>query len=240
MELPEAVSSTLEVFVTEAKKVFLDRLVSIVLYGSAAEGKLRKTSDVNVVLVTKSFLRKDAEDLNGILTLSASAIDLQVMFLLENELETASQVFAVKFADIAKRRKVLFGSDPFDNLKISKEALVARLRQVLLNHLLRMRYAFALNSHSPEELNHTLAEGISALRASAAGVQEIRGVPFENPKDALEAVAKELREDGYRETLALISETREGRPLPVDKSSTAVADILELTARMKELIKALR
>lgn len=239
MELPESVNKALEAFVSEAKIVFNDRLVSIVLYGSAAEGKLRKTSDVNVVLVTRSYTPNDAAALTGILTFAAAAIDLQVMFLLESELDTASQLFAVKFSDISRRRKVLFGADPFAHLTISKEALVARLRQVLLNHLLRLRYVFALRNESAEQLNQTLADSISPLRASASSVLEIRGVSFESPKQALEILAKELKDDGFKKSLVVITEVRDGKVFPLDQVKSALTDVLELTSLMKELIKSL-
>lgn len=238
MELPESVTKALDTFVSEAKVVFGDRLVSIVLYGSAAEGRLRKTSDVNVVLVTRSYTTEDAAALSAILTFAAAAIDLQVMFLLESELATASQLFAVKFSDISRRRRVLFGSDPFAQMNISKEALLARLRQVLLNHLLRLRYVFALRNEATEQLSQVLADSVSPLRAAASSVLELRGVEFEDPKQALEIVAKELRADGFAKSLALVSEAREGKSLSIDLIKGALAEILELTSQMKELIKS--
>lgn len=239
MELPESVSKSLDAFVSEAKIVFGDRLVSVVLYGSAAEGRLRKTSDVNVVLVTRSYTPTDASALSAILTFASAAIDLQVMFLLESELATASEIFAVKFSDISRRRRVLYGADPFDSMVISKAALVARLRQVLLNHLLRLRSVLALRNESAEQLSQILADSISPLRACASALLEIRGQTFDSPKRALEIVAGEIRADGFKASLASISEAREGANLELDLLKSALADVLELTSRMKELIKSL-
>jgi predicted nucleotidyltransferase len=238
-QLPESVIKGLDAFVNEAKTVFGERLLSVVLYGSAAEGRLRKTSDVNVVLVAQSYTAADASALSSILTFAAAAIDLQVMFLLESEIPTASELFAVKFSDISRRRRVLFGTDPFGDLHISKEALIARLRQVLLNHLLRLRYVFALKNDSVDQLTQILADSISPLRASASGVLEIKGIEFDNPKQALQIAAKELRQDGYEKTLSAITETREGKTLSIDEVKSALADVLDLTQRLKEQIKSL-
>jgi len=239
MELPESVKRALDDFVREAKIVFEDRLISIVLYGSAAEGRLRKTSDVNVIVFTRSFTAADATALNPTLGFAAAAIDLQVMFLLEAELTTASQLFAVKFSDITRRRKILYGSDPFAELTISNEALIARLRQVLLNHLLRLRYVFALKNESNDLLSQTLADSISPLRASASSFLAIQGIRFESPKQALETVAAQIRDDGFKKSLSIISEAREGKIAPLDQVRSALSDILELTSSMKELIKSL-
>ena len=46
-QIPETVRGTLEAFVETTKNAFSDDLRAIVLYGSAAEGRLRATSDVN-------------------------------------------------------------------------------------------------------------------------------------------------------------------------------------------------
>ena len=59
--LPTNVSSALSTFVSAAKKSFGDNLISVVLYGSGAEGKLRPTSDVNLILLLATFNRDQAD-----------------------------------------------------------------------------------------------------------------------------------------------------------------------------------
>ena len=51
----------------------------------------------------------------------------------------AAEAFAVKFGDIGRRHRMLHGVDPFEALTASRAATIARLRQVLLNQLLRLR-----------------------------------------------------------------------------------------------------
>ncbi len=46
-DLPPEVQKVLDEFVLSAKEAFSNHLTSIVLFGSAAEGKLRPTSDIN-------------------------------------------------------------------------------------------------------------------------------------------------------------------------------------------------
>jgi predicted nucleotidyltransferase len=239
MTLPESVTKVLESFVLEAKSVFLDRLVAVILYGSAAEGRLRKTSDVNVLVVSKSFTSHDAEALSGILSLSAAAVDLQVMFLLESEINTASQLFAVKFSDISRRRQVLFGEDPFAKIIIDREALITRLRQVLLNHLLRLRYVFTLQHESIDKLRILLTESIAPLRAAAASILELRQQSFSNSKQALEILAKEIAGDRYLSSLMIISEEREGQKHSFEQVKNSLSVILELTVHLKDLVKSL-
>src|SRR6185295_2756121 len=110
---------------------------SVVLYGSGAEGQLRPTSDVNVMIVLTEFDRKRVDALREPLRIAHAAIKLTAMFLLESEIAAASESFAVKFSDILRRRRVLVGSDPFQGISITRQAEITRLKQVLFNLQLR-------------------------------------------------------------------------------------------------------
>ena len=131
--IPTNVSSALNTFIAAAKKAFGDNLLSVVLYGSGAEGKLRPTSDVNLILLLSTFERDQADQLREPLRLAEAAIRLRAMFLLQDELKPASEAFAVKFADITRRRVVLYGDDPFAALVVSRADAIFRLQQTLLN-----------------------------------------------------------------------------------------------------------
>ena len=138
-ELPAEVQQSINTFVEAAKAAFEANLVSVVMYGSAAEGRLRATSDVNILLVLKSFDQGRADKLRDPLRLAHAAVQLNAMFLLESEVPDAMEAFAVKFADIVARHRILFGSDPFATVDPPKDAVVRRLKQVLLNLQLRLR-----------------------------------------------------------------------------------------------------
>jgi predicted nucleotidyltransferase len=81
-------------------------LLSVVLFGSAAEGKLRATSDVNLILVLSAFEQVKVDPLRQPLRIAQAAIKLQPMFLLKAELPRAARSFAPKFADILRRRVI--------------------------------------------------------------------------------------------------------------------------------------
>ena len=49
------VDAILDELIARAREAFGGDLAAVVLFGSGAEGKLRKTSDVNVILVLRRF-----------------------------------------------------------------------------------------------------------------------------------------------------------------------------------------
>src|ERR1700730_8755025 len=132
-QLPPPFSEVLNPFLQSAKDAFSSDLLSVVLFGSAAEGKLRVTSDLNLILVLASFNQAKADLLRQPLRVVQAAIQLHPMFLLKAEIPHAARSFAPKFADIRRRRAILFGDDPFATLTIPRDAEVRQLRQQLLN-----------------------------------------------------------------------------------------------------------
>ena len=103
----------LDEFVEAAREAFGPDLHSVVLFGSAAEGALRPTSDINLILVLRAFDRARADRLREPLRVAYAAARLSVMFLLLEEIESAASDFAQKFSDVSRRRRVLWGPDPF-------------------------------------------------------------------------------------------------------------------------------
>ena len=213
-EMPEAVRGTLDAFVESAKSTFGDDLRAVVLYGSAAEGRMRATSDVNLIIVLHRFAQQKANALREPFRVAQAAIDLKVMFLLDSEVADAANEFAQKFADIRRRRVVLFGDDPFVALDIPRAALVRRVQQVLLNLTLRLREMYLQRSLREEQAILTLAGVTGPLRTSAAAILELESGEAKPPKEALETVVRELGRDDLAALLPHLSEARERRPLP--------------------------
>src|SRR3954465_8413456 len=144
MGLPEAVERAIVSFTGAAKQAFGPNLVSVVLFGSGAEQNLRATSDVNILLVLRRFDQAEADQLPEPLRFAHAAVELNAMFLLEREVPAAMEAFAVKFADILHRHRVLQGSDPFADVAVPDAALLRRLKQVLLNQQIRLRERYLL------------------------------------------------------------------------------------------------
>jgi hypothetical protein len=237
--MPETVRATLDAFVESAKNTFADDLRAVVLYGSAAEGRLRATSDVNLIVVLHRFDQQKANALREPFRFAQAAIDLKVMFLLDAEIADAAQEFAQKFADIRRRRVVLFGDDPFAALDIPRAALVRRVQQVLLNLTLRLREMYVERSLREEQAALTLADVTGPLRTSAAAILELERGDSLAPKEALEVVARELGRDELAALLPHLSEAREQRTLPAGEAATLLFRAIELARALYDRSKRL-
>jgi predicted nucleotidyltransferase len=186
-DLPADIAATLEEFRAKSVEAFGDSLKSLLLFGSAAEGRLRATSDVNIVMVFSHLDLDRVKVWRAEVSVLVAAIDLQPLILLEDEIAAAADAFAVKYFDIVHRRRVLHGSDPFANLEISDEALKRRVSQVLLNLALRLRHTLLLGNDAARA--RALVDAIGPLRATAIALQETKHQPLTEPREALLGLA---------------------------------------------------
>ena len=231
--LPPNVGRVLTSFIEDARRAFSSDLRAVVLYGSGAEGKLRATSDVNVLLVLSAFGQKSADQLREPLRLAQAAIRLRTMFLLESELRPAMSAFAVKFADIVRRRRVLYGDDPFVGISITRGDSIVRLKQTLLNLTMRLRETYVARGLREEQLVAVIADTAGPLRACAATLLDLEGLPATSPKEALHQVASSLPNGAeHAKEILLISEAREKQVLAPGVAAPALFDLIELARAM--------
>jgi predicted nucleotidyltransferase len=247
VNLPEVVAKALQAFVEAAQGTLGPDLRSIVLFGSAAEGRLRPTSDVNMIVVLRALDATRADRLREPLRRAHTAANLEAMFLLEREIPTAAEAFAVKFADIRRRRHVVWGDDPFQELSVSRDAELARTKQVLWNLALRLRGRYLLSSTHKEQAILAIADAAGPLRAVAGALLELEGQPpAPSPREALAAVVARLNpplaptDRSWSEVLVHLSEAREGRGLPEGLAASTLWRLADLARLLAEHAASLR
>jgi predicted nucleotidyltransferase len=238
-DLPGKTAAAVTDFVDASREAFGDDLRSIVLYGSGAEGRLRATSDINLLLVLTTFDCKKANTIRGQFLMADAAVRLKAMFLLESEIRSASELFAQKFSDILRRHRVLYGPDPFAGLSIPQSAVVWRLKQVLLNLALRLREAYVQRGATPERVSTLVADSAGPLRSCAATLLALEGKPASQPKEALVSFVASLGEPGWDEVLAHISETREREFLAPDVAEATLFRLIDLAQRLRARVELL-
>ena len=239
-DLPEVPAAAITNFLESARQAFGDDLRSLILYGSAAEGRLRPTSDINLLLILSGFDPVKANAIRSQFSLANSAVGLKAMFLLESEVHSAVELFAQKFSDIHRRHRVLYGPDPFASVSPPRGAIILRVRQVLLNLSLRLREAFIERGLTPERLSTVIADAAGPLRSCAATVLELEGQPAPHPKEVLVNLVSSLGEPGWDEVLANISAVRERAILSPDIADATLLRLIDLAARLRARVETLR
>jgi len=235
--LSDTISSALKEFAEAAIAALGDDLISLVLFGSAAEARMRTVSDVNLLVILAKF---DVARINGLresLRAARVQINLAPMFICRSELPEAAEAFAVKFDDIIRRHFTLFGENLIDNLSLSREARLLRVKQVLLNLELRLRERYAMASLRDEQLIGIIVDMSSALRSAVASVIDLEGGEVPSAREALaDAIAKTERSD-LKEAVVLISQAREQGYLPAGSATRTLLAMLEIAAIFNERLR---
>ncbi|MEA3180209.1 MAG: hypothetical protein QOI59_3732 [Gammaproteobacteria bacterium] len=226
-DLPAAVATILQEFVAVLAASLGSQLESVILFGSAAEGRLRVTSDVNLLVVAGDWTLEQLDSVREPLRSGRAAAGLTVMFLKSSETHAAVESFAVKFADIKARHRVLWGVSPFDSMQITREASLRRVQQVLLNLELRLREHYVLDGDHEERLEQIIAEATGPLRASAATLLTLEDGRTLAPKAALEEL---FAADSHAPILRAISAVHRGEHLSRGAAHSLFADVLGLIA----------
>jgi hypothetical protein len=97
---------------------------------------------------------------------------------------------------------VLWGKDLFAGLAPSREAMLTRLRQILLNFTLRTRERYALVSLRPEQLVSAVADARDRCARPRRSSSSSKAIRPPRPKEALEKAAAEIDATKFTEALA--------------------------------------
>jgi hypothetical protein len=117
-----------------------DRLMSVVLYGSAAiPGSKDKLSDFNILCVLKDVTIEELHAAEPVFRWWREMKNPSPLLLGRDELLTSADCFPMEFHDIQERHQILFGEDVVAELPINDRFYRAMVEHELRAKLLRLR-----------------------------------------------------------------------------------------------------
>lgn len=126
--------------VTRLRKGHGSKLLSVVLYGSAAIGDHdEKYSDLNVMCVLTQVTPAELAESEPIFKWWRGLGNPAPLLMSEYEVQTSTDCFPIEFHDMQERRRVLFGKDAIDGLAIDTSFYRAQVEHELRAKLLRLR-----------------------------------------------------------------------------------------------------
>lgn len=175
---------------TQLKTVYGENLASVILYGSSADGDFQKGySDHNVIIILRNLAPVEIAKSNTTIKKWAKAGNPLPLFFTTQIINEAADVFPIEFYDIKERHKVLYGSDPFINIKIDLKNLRHQCEHELRSKLLNLRPRLALFADKPRELINLIIGSSSSFFAIFGGVLQLTGI---KPESSKRAIAEQL------------------------------------------------
>jgi len=218
--------------VERLKATFGDRLISVILYGSAAmDDWHERSSDLNVLCVMERLSPQELAQSAPIFRWWREQGSPPPLLLTAEEVRTATDCFPMEFHDMQEHRRVLYGSDVIQELIIDESFYRAQVEHELrAKHiLLRQRAAEVIGK--PERLVRLMTDSISTFCVLGRHALVLSGKPPRWKKKevvaALEnAMGRPLK--AANEILAIrAAEKRSGtEPVPLLEQYLAETDAL--------------
>jgi hypothetical protein len=143
---------------------FGDRLVSAILYGSAAMGDWHKrSSDLNVLCVLSRLSPQELSESEPIFRWWREKGNPPPLLLTDEEVRTSTDCFPMEFHDMQEHRRVLCGTDVIQNLSIDRSFYRAQVEHELRAKQIRLRQKAAELLSNPQKLLNLMADSLSTF-----------------------------------------------------------------------------
>jgi hypothetical protein len=154
----------IEQLVEKLRKAFGERLVSVVLYGSAVAGDHHQGfSDYNVLCVLTEITPRELASSTDIFRWWREKGNPSPLLLTEREVATSSDCFAIEFHDIQQHHQLLDGKDVVSGLVVEDVFYRAQVEHDLRAKLLRLRQKAGGMLSDADLLRRLLLDSVSTF-----------------------------------------------------------------------------
>ena len=145
---------SLDELVSQLRAAFGPELHAVVLYGSAAAGEhLPKKSDYNVLVLVETLDASRLQAASAAIKAWSDAGNPPPLTLTTQEWRGSADIFAMEYADVLERHKVLFGNFSTD-VRVDPSHLRLQLEHEAMGTLLQLRRgALAAGNDSRTQLS---------------------------------------------------------------------------------------
>src|SRR5205823_3494500 len=166
-------------------------LRSVVLYGSAAAGEhIPKRSDYNVLVIVDTLSMEQLRAAAAVARAWGEAGNPAPMTLTRVEWGGSADIFAMEYADILDRHKILYGESPFDGIRVDPRDLRLQVEHEAMGKVLKLRQGVLTAGGDPRRLVELLAASLSTIMVVFRAVIRLHGaVPAKDNIAVSQAVA---------------------------------------------------
>jgi predicted nucleotidyltransferase len=146
------------------KAAFGERMISAVLYGSAAMGDWHEqSSDLNVLCVLDRLSPNELAQSEPVVRWWRDRGNPPPLLLTEEEVRTSTDCFPMEFHDMQEHRRVLYGPDVIADLEIDRSFYRAQVEHELRAKQIRLRQRAAEVLTNSERLVRLMTDSISTF-----------------------------------------------------------------------------
>lgn len=186
--------SSLQKFVQGLKEVYLEELISLILYGSAVSGEfVDKHSNLNLLIVLKNT---DLETLKKSGKLIRKFKVINTLFLSQDYIANSLDIFPIEFLDMQENYFLLYGKDVLKDIQIDMRNLRFQCEHELKAKLLKLKQTYLLLDGDMSALRSLLFVSFTSILHISRNVLRIVGrKPAYLKQEVIKELAQELKID---------------------------------------------
>ena len=182
-------------FIDDLRTTHGANLASVILYGSAATGDFIPTrSDYNILIALYKITPRDLRNAHASVREWHKLGHPVPVYFTVSELQNAADVFPIEFHQMEAARKVLYGTDVLEGVRISDKFLRHQVEYELRSKLILLRRQYIPASESVDGLKTLMAESLASFAALFRAVLLLSGM--EPPTKKREIVALTVERHG--------------------------------------------
>jgi predicted nucleotidyltransferase len=164
-------------FTEEVRAALGDRLLSLVLHGSAAGGDwVARRSDVNTAIVVPRVTLEVLETLAPVVARWRRRGFASPVLVDPEYLARATDTFPIELDDIRRQHRLLAGIDVFTAIRVEPAALRRECEHEARGKLLRLRALFLDAAGRPAAIEHLMVESMKSFLVLLRHLLRLRGV----------------------------------------------------------------
>ena len=185
-------TADLEVLSKALDQALGPKLLSLVLYGSAARGDfVAGRSDVNLLLIVTDPGAATLRVIGPAVHAWVKAGQPPPLIFADSGWRASTDVFPMEIEDMRHAHRVLRGRDPFAGLETAPADLRQELEREVVGKVLQLRAEYAASGPHPQALGALLETSARSFFVLFRAVLRLRGtVPPQDPAELVRAAAK--------------------------------------------------
>ncbi|MBF0571127.1 MAG: hypothetical protein HQL12_04580 [Candidatus Omnitrophica bacterium] len=193
-QLPEDFKKKINAFVDDLKQLYVDDLISVILYGSIVSGEHSQAhSNINLLVVLKNTDLSTLERSRKLVhKFSNRRID--PLFLSRDFVLNFSHIFPIEFLDMQENYHCYYGADVLKEIKIDRKNLRFQCEQEFKSKLILLKQQYLrINPKDRQQLANFLFKSFTSVIHILRNVIRVKGKePSYNKETVLREIAGEL------------------------------------------------
>jgi hypothetical protein len=184
-------------FIERLRAPLAANLVSVILYGSAAEGEFHpEYSDLNLLCVLRDASFPALARMVDVVQWWRGKKHHPPLVLTRQELTASADVFSIEFVDMKQRYRVVFGEDVLRDLNVPMQMHRAQLEYELREKMFLLRQHILLAGNNEKQLWEVMLNSLSSFTTLFRHVLlELGEQTRKHSREAVEELASRLNFD---------------------------------------------